>query len=107
METHVGKKELSRDLPALRQLTVRPTPEAIVAAVGMIMCSDKKLARQAGMYLCHRYSGALIREMSTLFNVSDSAITEAARTFPKKMEINKVLQKEINRVKETLKICDL
>ena len=107
METHVGKREPSRDLPSLRQLTIRPTLEAIIAAVDTVIHSDKKLARQAGMYLCHRYSRELVREVSKLFKVSESAITEASRTFPLKMENNKNLVEEIERVKTTLNICDL
>ncbi|MDD2273920.1 MAG: transposase [Desulfuromonadaceae bacterium] len=107
METNVGKRELSRDLPALRQLTIRPTLEAIITAVDTVFHSDKKMARQAGMYLCHRYSGKLLREVSNLFKVSESAITEAARTFPLKIKTNKKLVEEIKRVKSTLNICDL
>jgi REP-associated tyrosine transposase len=107
METHVGKREQSRDLPALRQLTIRPTLEAIITAVDTVFHADKKTARQAGMYLCHRYSGELVREVSNLFKVSESAITEAARTFPVKMEANKKLGEEIKRVKAMLKICVL
>ena len=107
MEAHVGKRELSRDLPALRQLTIRPTLEAIITALDTVFQSDKKLARQAGMYLCRRYSGKLIREVANLFNVSESAITEAARTFPLKMETNKELLEKIERVKAMLNICDL
>jgi REP-associated tyrosine transposase len=106
METHVGKRELSRDLPALRQLTIRPTLEAIITAVDTVFQSDKKMARQAGMYLCHRYSGKLVRGVSNLFKVSESAITEAARTFPLKMETNNKLVAEIKRVKAMLNICD-
>jgi len=107
MEAHVGKRELSRDLPALRQLSIRPTLEAIVTAVDTVFQSEKKLARQAGMYLCHRHSGELIREVAKLFRVSESAITEAARMFPLKMETNKKLIEEIERVKAILNICDL
>ena len=107
MEAHVGKREQSRDLPALRQLTARPTLEAIVTAVDTVFQSDKKLARQAGMYLCHRHSGKLIREVANLFKVSESAITEAARTFPLRMEANKKLVGEIERTKAMLDICDL
>ncbi|MRR55054.1 MAG: hypothetical protein EG822_11165 [Deltaproteobacteria bacterium] len=106
-ETHVGKRELSRDLPALRQLTIRPTLDAIIAAVNAVFQSDKKLARQAGMYLCHRYSGERVREISNLFKVSESAITEAARTFPMKMQTNNKLAEEVERVKAMLKNCDL
>lgn len=98
---------MSRDLPALRLLTIRPTLEVIIAAVDVVFQSDKKMARQAGMYLCHRYSGELVREVSNLFKVSESAITEAARTFPLKMKTNKEHVVEIERVKAVLNICDL
>lgn len=40
METHVGKRELSRDLPVLRQLTVRPALEAIIAAMDTVFSLD-------------------------------------------------------------------
>jgi hypothetical protein len=39
--------------------------------------------------------------------VSESAITEAARTFPKKTDKNKKLVEEIKKVKAMIKICDL
>jgi putative transposase len=107
METHIGKREQSRDLPSLRQFAFRPTLEAIITAVDNVFHSEKKLARQAGMYLCHRYSGELVREISKLFKVTESAITEAARTFPLKMETNKNLLEEIERVKAMLNICDM
>ena len=55
----------------------------------------------------HRYSGQLVREVSKLFKVSESAITEAARTFPMKMGTNKKLVEEIETVKAMLNICDL
>jgi putative transposase len=107
METHIGKREQSRDLPSLRQLAFRPTLEAIITAVDNVFHSEQKLARQAGMYLCHRYSGELVREISKLFKVTESAVTEAARTFPLRMETNKKLLEEIERVKAMLKNCDL
>jgi putative transposase len=106
-ETHVGKRELARDLPALRQLSIRPSLEEIVTAVDTVLGTDKKLARQVGMYLCHRYSGERVREIGKLYKVSESAITEAARTFPRKMDKNEKLLEEIQKIKAMLNICVL
>ncbi len=104
---HVRQREPARDVPALRQLSIRPSLEEIVTAVDAVFCTDKKVARQAGMYLCHRYSGERIREIGKLYQVSESAITEAARTFPRKMDKNEKLVEEIKKVKAMFKICDL
>lgn len=103
-EAHVGKRESERDLPALRQLSIRPSLENIIKSVDAVFGTDKKLARQAGMYFCHRYSGERIKEICKLYEVSESAITEAARMFPKRVEKNKSLAEQIEMVKEMLKI---
>jgi len=106
-ETHVGKRELARDLPALRQLTVRPSLGEIISAADTVFSSNKKMARQASMYLCHRYSGERLREIGKLFKVSESAITEAARTFPVKMNQHETIFEAAEKVKVLLKICVL
>ena len=106
-KAHVGNRELARDLPALRQLAIRPSLEEIVTAVDMVFGTDKKMARQAGMYLCHRYSGERVREIGKLYKVSESAITEAARTFPIRLDKSKKLEEEIEKVKAMFKICVL
>jgi REP element-mobilizing transposase RayT len=106
-EIHVGKRETERDLPALRQLSIRPSLEEILKSVDTVFGADKKLARQAGMYFCHRYSGERIKEISKLYKVSESAITEAARMFPKRFEKNEGIVEQIKMVKEMLKICVL
>ena len=61
-----------------------------------------ELARQAGMYLCHRYSGEKLRTIGELFNVRESAISEASRLFPRKMEKDKKLRNAIDRIKRAL-----
>lgn len=101
---HLGKRELDRDVPALRQLSSRPVPDEILQVVDAAFGSNKKLARQAGMWLCHRYSGEKVREIGKLFAVGQSAITEASRLFPKRMEKDEALAEVIEEIKTELKI---
>ena len=101
---HLMTREMERDLPALKQFAPRPALEEILSGVKSVINSDEKLARQAGMYLCHRYSGEKLRTIGELFNVRESAISEASRLFPRKMEKNKKLGKAIERIKGELNI---
>ena len=101
---HIGKRAPARDLPALRQFRSRPSLDELLAAVDAVFGQQQKLARQAGMYLCHRYSGEKVREIANRFNVGESAITEAARLFSKRLEKDEGLADEVARVVAMLKI---
>jgi chromosomal replication initiation ATPase DnaA len=65
---------------------------------------NKKVARQAGMYLCHRFSGEKVREIGKRFGVGPSAVTEASRLFTKRMEKDEELSEVIEKIKGELKI---
>lgn len=101
---HLTGKEPERDVPALRQFANRPPLEVICSAVRDVIAGDEKLARQAGMYLCHRYSGERLRTIGSLFNVGESAISEAGRLFSLKMAKDKKLGEVIDKIKGKLKI---
>lgn len=101
---HIGRRGPEREVPALRQLFPRPSPEAILEAVAAAFGSNKKVARQAGMYLCHRFSGEKVQEIGKLFSVGASAVTEASRLFPQRMEKDKELAEVVANIKVDLKI---
>ena len=56
------------------------------------------------MWFCHRYSGEKIREIGKLFAVGQSAITEAGRLFPKRIEKDEALAEVIEKIKMVLKL---
>lgn len=101
---HIGTRRPERDVPALRHLASRPSLEEILRVVGVAFGSNKKVARQAGMYLCHRYSGEKVLEIAKLFAVGPSAITEASRLFPKRMEKDEELGEVIEKIQGELEI---
>ena len=101
---HLATKEIDRAVPDIRQFKSKPEPEEIVKAVGAVMEGNEKLARQVGMYLCHRCSGRKLREIGNLFGVGETAIAEARRLLSRKMETDKQLQGEVDKIKGILKI---
>jgi REP element-mobilizing transposase RayT len=102
--TYLAAKEVDRAVPEIRQYKAFPDPEVIRKAAASIMGQNEKLARQVGMYLCHKYSGKKLREIGNLFGVGETAIAEARRLLSRKLEQDKKLLEEVERVKSVLNI---
>jgi chromosomal replication initiation ATPase DnaA len=98
-----GKED--RNIPALRQITCRPTLEAIMKETQAEFSDDVKLARRATMHLCHKYSGMRLREIGECFNVRDTAISEASRRFARELAADEKLKGRVEKIKGKLKIC--
>jgi len=101
---YLAQREIEREVPALRQLPSKPSAEKIIYIVEEVFGDNKKLARQAGMYPCHRYSGQKLREIGELFGVGPSAITEASRHFTQRIEQGERLARVVDGVKGVLQI---
>jgi len=101
---HLLNKEIDRAVPGIRQFKTKPEPEEILKAVTAIMMGNEKLARQVGMYLCHKYSSKKLREIGNMFGVGETAIAEARRLLSRKLEQDKQLREEVEKVKAALNI---
>jgi putative transposase len=101
---HLAEKEVDRAVPGIRQFKRSPKPEEILKAVAAVTGGNAKLARQVGMYLCHRYSGKKLREIGNLFGVGETAIAEARRLLSRKLEKDKQLVELVEKVRAVLGI---
>ena len=95
-------RPVDRDLPALRELKERPRPEKIYGVTRKVFVDNGRLARLAGIYLCHRYSGAKLKEIGDLFLLSESGVTQASRRFEAAMEVKAQLGKKVEEIREIL-----
>jgi putative transposase len=100
-----GKKD--GNIPALRQLSSRPTPEEIINAAKAVFPDDEKLARRASIHLCHKHSGQRLGEIGKSFNVRDTAISEASRRFAMELEADGKLREMVGKIKGRLEICGM
>jgi REP element-mobilizing transposase RayT len=94
-ETHLKERGEDKDIPALRHFSKRPPLEELIEIARKTLLDNEKLARQVGIYLCHKYSGAPLKEIATRFGVGITAIGEASKRVHKKMEEDGALQKLI------------
>lgn len=94
-ETHLKEREADKGIPALRHFSGRPSLEDIINVAKETIKDNEKLSRQASIYLCHKYSGAALKEIACKFEVGETAIGEASKRFIKKMEEDEPLRKSI------------
>lgn len=101
-ENELDSRPADRDLPALRELKGRPLTEMISEITGKVFADNKKLARLAGIYLCHRYSGAKLKEIGDMFLLSYSGVTQASTRFETAMEADGQLGEKIKEIRESM-----
>ena len=103
-EQHLDGKSPHRNLPALKQLKGKPTIDQIVEITENVINADEKLATKVAIHLCHRYSGAKLKEIGERFGVKESAVSQSSGRFEVVQGKNKKLQ---NIVTELVKRLNL
>ncbi|MCC7575499.1 MAG: transposase [Methanomethylovorans sp.] len=94
-EKYLEGKGSDRDVPALRELTLRPDIAKIREGAEKAFPENGRLARSSGIYLCHRFSGARLKEIGDLYGISLSGVTQAARRFEEAMKKDRGLEKRV------------
>jgi len=102
-EKHVDGRQRDRELSAARKLMTKPSLQAILEAVKDIS-SKRRVTKNAGIYLCHKYSGAGLKEIGEKFGIKESAVSQASGRFVQALERDKELLKKIERVRKYLEI---
>ncbi|NLD05748.1 MAG: hypothetical protein GX672_07640 [Synergistaceae bacterium] len=93
-----------RDLPSLRELKEKPHPEKVNEIARKVFVDNRRLGRLAAIYLCHRYSGAKLKEIGSLFLLSESGVTQASRRFEAAMVVAAELREQVEEILEILEL---
>lgn len=89
-------------MPAVRVLN-RPTIDEIIKTVERVI-NEENMAKKVGIYFCHRYSGARLREIGARFGLSDAAVAQASRRIMVAYESDEIIRKVIEGVEAKLKM---
>ena len=101
--TYLDVKDRDSNIPALQQLAVQPSLNAILCAVEAVFGSSIKESRQAGICFCHKYSGVNLRDIGRFFRVKESAISAGRRRFELRLEEDEKLRGMAEQVLRLLK----
>lgn len=101
-ERHVTPKPIDRNLPALRQLVNRPDIICIIEAAKEAFDGNERLAGKAAIHLCHKFSGAKLREIGERFGVKDSAVSQASKRFMMEASKDEELKRKVEKLMKSL-----
>jgi DNA-directed RNA polymerase specialized sigma subunit len=101
-ERHVTPKPIDRNLPALRQLVNRPDISRIIEAAKEAFDGNERLAGKAAIHLCHKFSGAKLREIGERFGVKDSAVSQASKRFMMEASKDEELKRKVAKLMKSL-----
>ena len=65
---------------------------------------DESIRKKAGIYLCHRYSGAKLKDIGRYFEMKDAAVSQASKRFAQQIEKDKSLKNALERTEERLRV---
>ena len=97
-----SKSQDMRDVPALRELTEKPSLEHIEEAVKSIIGNDHPLYRKLCIYLGHQHTGLSLTEIGEYFGMRGPAVSQASRRFRQDITDDKNLKKLILRIMKGL-----
>lgn len=102
-ERYLEGRGSDRDIPALRELKQRPDIFKIREAAEKAFPEDSKLARAAGIYLCHRFSGTRLKEIGDLYGISESGVNRSCGRLESRLGKDRHLEEELLQLAENLK----
>lgn len=75
-ETFIKHRQEDEEIPVLRQLKTRITPEEIKGKIEEEI-KDKKLARKLGIYLSRKYTGEKLKEIASSYGkIGDTGVSQ-------------------------------
>ena len=95
-------REVDRNLPTLRALTKGILMNTIKAEVTAEL-GDDRLSKPATLYICHRHSGATLKEIGSCHGLGESAVSQASRRFALRVENDGELKRRIEKIEAKLK----
>ena len=81
--------------------------EPIEKAVDSVLQSDKKLARQVKLHMCHRHSGIKLKEIGQRFGIGEYGVTQASRRIGMKAEKDKRLREIVKMIETNISLSNV
>jgi len=102
-QNYLANKEVDRNLPSLRELSKGILMDKIEAEVDARV-KVPRLRRAAKLYLCHKYSGATLKEIGSRHGLGESAVSQASHRFAITIERDAELRKHLCEIAEKVQV---
>ena len=101
-DTYLAGKKPDKDLPALKELSEKPSVGDILDEVESVYDEDHALARNIKLYLCQRYTGEKLKDIGKHFGIGESGVSQACRRVAQRIDRDKKLKRKIGKIEKKL-----
>lgn len=106
-ERHIKDKDGNPDVPDLKKVACRWSVKEIVETVKATVKEENRLTRKLCIYMCHRYSGARLKEIGDLFGVGAAGVSQESRRFAAVIREDGDLKKLVDELRERMKCVNV
>ena len=103
-DNYLKNKKVDRNVPALKELSKRPSIEEIIKEVEAVFGQDRALSRKVKLYFCHRYTGTKLKEIGMHFGIGESGVSQSSRRITLKIDQDRKLRKKIEEIETKLNL---
>jgi REP element-mobilizing transposase RayT len=100
---HLADKRPTRDLPALKELQVKPQASHIEAMVDRIVADEAKLARNLKIYFIRKRSGTPLKAIGERYGLGESGVSQVSRRLDKKKAEDAALKQVMAKIDKAIK----
>jgi putative transposase len=107
-ESYLAEKHADPDIPDMRKITCRWSLEEIVETVkAATIDQESRLAKKLSIFLCHRYSGARLKEIGNLFGIGAAGVSQESRRFAVRIQEDHELKNMVDGLRKRMKCVNV
>ena len=101
---HLSDKLPGRDLPALKELQIKPQASQVEAMVDRIVEDDAKLARDLKIYFIRKHSGTPLKAIGERFGLGESGVSQVSRRLDRRKVKDAALRQVMAKIDMAIKM---
>ncbi len=96
---YLDGRKTDRNLPALTKLRKGLSIGEVEKKAKAVFGEEPIMARKAAIYICHKYSGMLLKEIGVHFGISESAVSQSSRRFQLLLDKSNKAKRKLKQIK--------
>ncbi len=103
-DKYLTNKNIDYELPALKKLSDKPSINDIIKEVDRVFRENGTLAKGVKIYLCHKHTDKMLKEIGNYFGIGASGVSQASRRIAIKIRQNEELKDKVGEIEGKMKL---
>jgi putative transposase len=106
-DKYLSTNKVDPNLPALKELSGKPSADEITEEVESVFIEDRALARGVKIYFCYKHAEKMLKEIGRYFDTGASEVSQTSRRIAMKIRQDNKLSKKIRKIEIKLNLSKI